>query len=121
MACICPLCENVIPQPDKLRFVPEANLVLWPTGHVQLTEAQFLILHKIFKMYPRPISTERLAMHYYINHRSVDDPPGDDVIRVQISFIRKKLRNANAPFELPPLSGCGIGYSVRWIDKEEAA
>lgn len=121
MACICPLCENEIPAPDTLKLIPEANLVLWPTGHVQLTEAQFLLFEKILDTYPKRVTLERLAMHYYVNYRDPDDPPADAVIRVQISIIRRKLRAANAPFHLPQLKEYGSGYVIRWNNKEKVA
>lgn len=121
MACLCPLCENEIPAPDTLKLIPEANLVLWPTGHVQLTEAQFLLFSKILDTYPKRVTLERLAMHYYVNYRDPDDPPADAVIRVQISIIRRKLRAANAPFYLPQLKEYGSGYVIRWNNKEKVA
>lgn len=121
MTCICPLCENPIPAPDRIKIIPDALLVLWPTGHVQLTEAQFTIFELVFNQYPRPVSIERLAMRYYSTCKHEDDPPCDSLVRVHIYLMRKRLKASKAPFWVDATNNYGAGYILRHIEQEKTA
>ena len=117
MSCTCPLCNSAIDQTLGVKLLKEANLVVWANGYCNLTQSQFLLFEKIHNAYPNRISLERLAMLYYVNCRDPDNPPADDLIRVQISLIRKKLREAGSPINIPTIKTYGVGYRTE-IEKD---
>ena len=122
MTCKCPLCETYLGTLDaRLKCYPQTGLVLWNGGYAQLTFNQAVILDKILKAWPSAATNDELAMHYYLACRHEDDPPSDETVKVQISQLRRALREANAPFEIPPVRIHGSGYRIKFTDQKRNA
>lgn len=122
MTCKCPLCDNYIASLDtQIKCYPQSGLLLWHGGHAELTYNQAVLLEKILSAWPKSVPTEQLVQHYYLNCKHRDDPPTCENVRVLMSNVRKALKQAGAPIEIPPMRTYGTGYHVKFLTKKDQA
>lgn len=112
MNCECPYCGSEMEQdmPDAVLLEEDRTLV-WPGGMMRLTEAETVVMRKLFAAHPNNVTTERIADAIGLELHD-DYCVSDKTVHVTICKLRKKFKAAGAPINIPYSPGHGAGYCL---------
>ena len=101
--------ENSIIEQGKLELNLRACQAAWCGHPIKVTKIGFVILHKLLKEYPYPVSRSELISQVW-----GDEPPESNALKSHIYALRKSIENTVKQPILHTISN--IGYQLKNLD-----